>query len=150
MKIGNINRKLIAGILAVAFMTAGCGSESRGMPTETTAKGEVVCSTAEFDDIRNWKVVVFDFYGEKTFWLVEKEIEHLRYGNSIYYYNAFGGNLLEGTDDLEVISEGDLLSYLVIYDKIQSEYTEEELKEILEQIKADFEKQEEKIKELEH
>lgn len=152
MKIGNINRKLMAGILAIALTTTGC-TMSHGIPTETTDRGEVVYSTVEFNDIRNWKVIILDVDGENEFYIAKKATSYSGSVRATVYRNVFDNQVLKmilrpSIAKSNIISEVDLLSYLVIYDKIQSEYTEEELKEILEQIKADFELQEEKIKEL--
>lgn len=143
MEIKNINKKLIAGILTVTLL-AGCSSESHGLPTETTAKGEVVYSTVEFNDIRNWKVVVFEFNGQKSFYLTEKINGVGKYGSTTYY-DVFGGESLyvEGNKntELSILMEAYLTDYLITYGKVQGTYTEKELKEILEQIKAEYELQ---------
>lgn len=144
MEIKNINKKLIAGILAVTLL-AGCSSVSYGLPTETTAKGEVVYSTVEFNDIANYRIVVFDFDGEKVIYLVEKTTAVARGYSSTSYFNVFGGQCLYTTTNkntiLTIENEMQLGDYLIVNNIVQSSYTEEELKEILEQIKAEYELQ---------
>lgn len=144
MKIKNVNRKLIAGILAVTLL-AGCSSESYGIPTETTDKGEVVYSSVELNDIKNWKIVVFEFAGEKVIYLVEKTTAVARGYSSASYFNVFGGQCLYTTTNkntiLTIENEMQLGDYLIVNNIVQSSYTEEELKEILEQIKTEYELQ---------
>ena len=152
MKIKKVNLKLIAGILAIALINTGC-TVSRGLPTETTDKGEVVYSTVKFNNIKNWKVVVFEFNGQRSFYLTVK-INGAGKFSSATYYDVFGGESLYVEENkntkLSILMEAYLTDYLITYGKVQGTYTEKELKEILEQIKADFELQEEKIKSLEN
>lgn len=81
-----------------------------------------------------------------------KVIEYNTYGKGKYYkryFNVFGGQLIYNTlnddSDLKIVSEEDLTSYLVLYDKVKDYYSEEDLKEVLEQIRTDYEKENNKV-----
>jgi len=142
----NINKKLIASLLAVSLTTGltGCGEVSYGIPTETTDKGETVYTSTKYDELIHWKVVVFDFKGEQSFYLVESASR----GNFLKYYNVFGGQKIYDeallNTELSILAEDYLRDYLITYDRVQTEYTEQELKDILNQIKEDYEEEKDK------
>ena len=143
--IKNINKKLIAGLLAVTLTTSlvGC-TVSRGMQAAVTAKGEKTYLNAQYNEMGNWKVVVFELNNDEFCYLVEKVTK----AGISNYYNIFGGQRLytEGNEnsDINVVLESSLTDYLIAYDKVQSEYTEQELKDILEQIRENYKTQKEK------
>ena len=116
--VGNVNKKLIASLLAVSLTTGLTGCRVYyGMKSEISAKGETVYVNAEYSDIKNWKVVVFDFNGEESFYLTEKITLNSRYSTIISYYNVFGGQLLyvEGNEntELSILMETYLTDYLI-------------------------------------
>ena len=148
--INAINKRIVAGLLSVSLMTGltGCSEVSYGIPMETTDKDKIVYTSVGYDEIRNWRIVVFEFNEKKSVYLIEKIIISGRAGSTIRYYNVFGGQLLYASNnksaELKIIEEMYLGDYLIINNKIQSTYTEQELKDILEEIKTEYEPEKDK------
>lgn len=151
--IKNINRKLIAGLLVVSLTAGltGCAIQNQGLEYSENIQGRYVCNTrAGYGYLKDCKVVVFELNDVHTIYIVRKldrtplNSTAIRY----HYYNIFGNQLLYDTfsesSSLKIIEETNLTDYLIIYNKVQIEYTEQELKDILEQIKTDYEEQKDK------
>jgi len=155
-RISNLNKKLIAGLLAVTFIIplTGCGEMNTGnypyLEYEKDNSGKMICNDVmTYGQISETKVISLGFDGKQTIYLA-----HLVDYSSVYskrprtYRNVFGWQILYQTLDedteLTILYEANLVDYLVSYDKVQNTYTEQELKDILEQIKADYELQKDK------
>lgn len=146
----SINRVLFAGLLATTLVvSSGCGDIL--MTFQYNKKDEygrpISTDVIENNYLKYIKIVVFNEDGEEVIHLCQKD-----YGGA--YWDMFGGKVLHIPDlperSLEIIEEYELIDYLVVNGLTQSEYTEPEFRTLLEQIKADFEMQEEKIKSLEN
>ena len=155
----NINKKLIAGLLAVSLTTTFSGCDERSnvghynwLEYKRDDSGILVCNDVMvYDAIRHTKIVTFDVDGKQATYLAYFASYNVgRYNQSDVYYNVFGGQVLYKKQDKEtkltILEEEKLTDYLVVYDKIQNTYTEQELKDILNQIKEDY--KEEKDKQL--
>lgn len=145
----NINKKLIAGLLAVSLTTGLTGCRVYyGMESEISEGGHTVYVNAKYNDMHNWKVIAFDFNGVQSFYLAEKITMNGKFSTTISYYNIFGGQCLytEGNEntELSILMEANLTDYLITYDRVQSEYTEQELKDILNQIREDYKQEKDK------
>ena len=159
--IRNINKKLISGLLIVSLAAplAGCDSkENTGsyswLEYKKDDSGAFVCNDVmTYEQIRDTKVIELGFDGRQTVYLAYLIDYSTALSNrSRTYYNVFGGQILyvkpDDDTELTILYEANLVDYLVSYDKVQDTYKEEELKKILEQIKADYEIQKEKDKQL--
>lgn len=156
----NINKKLTAGLLAVTFIIplTGCDEINTGsypyLEYEKDNSGKMICNDVmTYDQIRQTKVISLGFDEKQTIYLAHLVDYSTALSNrSRTYRNVFGGQILYQTPDedteLTILYEANLVDYLVSCDKVQGTYTEEELKEILEQIKADYESQKGKDKQL--
>lgn len=155
----NINKKLIASLLAVSLTTSltGCDEQLNvgrydWLEYQKDDSGMMVCNDVMvYDRIRHTKVVTFEFDGNKATYLAYfVSYNNGRDNQKDVYYNVFGGQVLYIKQDketkLKILEENDLTDYLVSYNKVQSTYTEQELKDILNQIKEDY--KEEKDKQL--
>lgn len=153
----NINKKLIAGLLAVSLTTTLSGCDERAnvghyswLEYEKDDSGMLVCKDVMvYDSIRQTKVVTFEFDGKRATYLAYFVSYNAgRDDQKEEYYNVFGGQVLYIKQDketkLKTLEENDLTDYLVSYNKVQSTYTEQELKDILNQIKEDYEQEKDK------
>lgn len=155
-KISNLNKKLIAGLLAITLAAplVGCNNAEQNYGLEYTidSEGRYVYQNATFNSLKNCKVVVFECGEERIVYLTEVVSYTHRYGSTTHYYNIFGGQQLywinskgsTGSSSMTIEKEFSFTDYLVINGEVQQEYTEQELKDILEQIKADYELQNDK------
>ena len=91
-----------------------------------------------------YKVIWLLQNGETSIYITKKEqVSYTNEGNKRYcYYDVFGIDIVyinDGTVDATLMREENLVDYLVNYNKVQQEYTEQEMQEILEQIKTNYE-----------
>ena len=147
-EIQNINKRLLSGVLSLTLMTVplfGCNGTE--LKYEKNSQGEMVCvSNIKHSYIEKYKVVVFGINNNQLFYIT-KVVDGKNDHYYEEYYNIFGGELIYSSNkesSLKIIKEEELINYLVLYDKVQQEYSEEDLKEILEQIKVDYKKETDK------
>lgn len=151
-KILNINKRLISGGLSLTLVTlslTGCGTNGR-LEYEINEHGDNVCvSEASYDYLKECKVLVFE-KNSKIMVCLAKEVNYdTYYNNYTAYYNIFGeqeiyrdgrdGN--EKINSLKLLSNEPFVNYLIEYDKIKDTYTEQELKEIVDMIRDDYQKE---------
>lgn len=149
--INNINKKLILGTLALTLITIPlCGCSGMELKYEENSKGEIVCvENIKYKYLQNYKVLVLGKDDEQFFYIARLELIG-DYGSNEAreeYFNVFGGDLVYSTNietEFKLITVLELNDYLVSYNKIKKEYSEQELKELLETIKKDFNKKTEK------
>lgn len=152
-KISNVSKKIFAVGLTFVFLPtvfAGCMNHTNFV-YERNEKGEYVCvENVEHNYLENCKVVVFELDGELSFYIAKV----INYGTGASahpcYYNVFGEQLIYdasagNTSSIKIISEENLTAYLVAYDMVQHEYTEEDLYEVLERVKSDYESKNNKV-----
>lgn len=150
-KVNNINKKLIAGTLALTLLTIPlCGCSGMELKYKENSRGEMVCvGNVKYIYLQNYKVLVLGKDDEQFFYIVRLESTG-DYGSNEAceeYYDVFGGDLVYSTDietEYKMITVIELNDYLVSYDMIRKEYSEQELKDLLENIKKDFDKKTEK------
>lgn len=155
-KINNINKKLLAGLLTFALIPtvfAGCDYNSTGFVYEKNELGQYVCvENVEYSYLEDCVVIALELDGKESVSIARvAELIDLSNGRMFKkYYNIFGEQEIYSQADkntnMKIIYEESLISYLVSYNKIQHEYTEEEMKEILKRIEIDYNLQ--KIKQL--
>lgn len=147
--INNINKKLLAGTIALTLLTTsftGCARTDYFEYT-TNKQGENTCkNVVEYSRIENgeYKVIVLEYKSTLAIYITEKVSAGRDHYYSVFGYNEVYSN--DGSFETVLLEESNLVDYLVTYDRVQKNYTEEEMQEILEQIKTDYEK--DKNKEL--
>lgn len=147
MKVNNINRKLLAGLLGTVMLTTPLGLSA--------CNHELVEIKNKYEDVNKYVVLTLDTRNGKTMWLAKEEDYTNSHLNQIEkYYNVFNGEniiTIEGKksqiDGVELVSKDNFHQYLIGYDCVQKYYTKEEIENLFEKIKADF-YAEEKGKEL--
>lgn len=150
--IENVNKKLLAEVLIFTLSTTPLVGCSNSLKYEKNKQGELVCiNKVKHSFVEDYKVVVFEIDGKQSIFIAEVLETNSFSGRGTYrkeYYNIFGGQLIYSSlnDDtnLKIIEEEYLMSYLIKYDKVKSEYSEDDLKEILELIKNDYKKEKDK------
>lgn len=153
----NINKKLIASLLAVSLATTLSGCDERAnvgfynwLEYKKDDSGMMVCKDVMlYDSIRHTKIVTFGVAGKQSTYLAYfASYNNGRHNQSDVYYNVFGGQVLYKKQDKEteltILEEENLADYLVSCDMVQNTYTEQELKDILNQIKEDYEQEKDK------
>ena len=112
----------------------------------TDKAGELVCyNKVKHKDIVDYKVVVFELDGKQSVFIADVIETPSEDGVTKHqdYYDIFGHLLVydeENKDtNLKIVNEEYLTSYLLTYGKVQTEYSESDLKEVLELIKTDYE-----------
>lgn len=147
MKIKNINKKVLAGLLGFTILTTPLGLTACGHELNETKNS--------YEDVNDYVVITLDTKNGKTIWLT-KEDDFLDnyYVKRCNYFDVFNGeNILKTKEDksqiegVEIINKENFQQYLIAYDCIQNSYTKEEIEELFERIKTDF-YTEEKGKEL--
>ena len=143
MKIKNINKKLLAGILGFTILTTPLGLTACGHELNETKN--------RYEDVNDYVVITLETKNGKTIWLTE-EIFDIWKGNK--YYNVLNGEEIfiiigdkSQIEGVELVSKEKLQQYLIGYDCVQNSYTKEEIEDLFERIKTDF-YTEEKAKEL--
>lgn len=152
--IKNVNKRLFTGVMIFTISTTALMGCSHSLEYVKNNHGELVCvNKVNHRYIEDYKVVVFEIDGNPTTFITKVIENNGNGGKGPYckrYYNIFGDQLiydsLNKDSNLKIIEEEYLISYLVKYDKVKSEYSENDLKEVLELIKSDY--QTEKNKEL--
>lgn len=151
----NINRKLIAGLLAVSLTTSlsGCikKNDPRFLEYTKDKTGNISYSgTMNYFYLSNVKFVVLETNDVRTMYLASLSI--IDYGKETekrIYRNIFGGQVLYDTSnknlDSKIVEEMNIIDYLTSYNEIRQEYTERELKDILENMKTEYETEKEKM-----
>lgn len=146
--IKNINKKLIAGTLAMTLVMVpmfGCTNEqyTKFEYCVNEHGGYTYSGVLLYSTIKDYKVVVLEKNDNYSIYIVSavdgSDISKNNYRKE--FYNIFGGNCIydiQKDTDLNVVSEELLSDYLVVYDKVQNSYSAEEIEEILEQIKIDY------------
>lgn len=149
MKIKNINKKILAGILGVTMLTTPLGLTACGHELNETKNS--------YEDVNDYFVITLDTKNGKTIWLTEEE-QFFGPGlsNGCNYHNVFNGEKIFYTEDdksqiegVELISKENFQQYLIGYDCVQNSYTKEEIEDLFQRIKTDFyvdEKEKELIK----
>lgn len=148
IKIKNINTRLIAGITAFTLFTTsltGCASKKNDkFYYEKNDSGEYVSSnTVDIDYAKKYIVVVMEVLGKTEIYIARK-VNYLYDHKANYdYCNIFGDYLIystfENNQNKNITDEQLLGDYLLYYGlEEKTEFTEEELRNILEQIKNDF------------
>ena len=147
--IKNLNKRLLSGALCLTLiMVPLSGCDSSKLRYKENSQGEMVCiNNIKYQYIKKYKVVVLEIEDDIVFYIA-KPIQLDPLGTGVPYadyYNVFGGQLVYSTKDddskIKKIYDEYLTNYLISYDKVKEEYSEQELKEILELIKIDFKKQ---------
>ena len=148
--IQSINKKLIASLLAVTLVTSmsGCKKDDvRWIDYTKDKNGNVISNdTISYFYITNVKVVGFKEGEQEFVRLTSLGLQYSKDGSERKTYrDIFGGEILYDTidpsSDREIVKEEALIDYLLQYDKVQQEYTEAELRNILNMIKEDYKSQ---------
>ena len=150
-KINNINKKLLVGTIAFTLLTIPLSSCSgTKLEYEMNDKGQMVCiENIKYRYLQKYKVLVLGEGENQYFYIVRLEHKNSRITNEFgnKYYDIFGDNLVYN-DNIEssfkMITVLDLNNYLVSYNLIQEEYSEQDIKGILEIIESDYNKKTEK------
>lgn len=156
--IKNINQKLLTGTFTFALLTTvltGCKANIY-YEYYKNSEGEYVCDNIlTYDNItseyKDYKIICLESNGTSQIYITKKELLYTSKSTfSYYYYNVFGADMVYSTDgsfDIELKEESDLKDYLILSGEIQKEYTEEDMKEILEQITNEYKTKQKIIKE---
>lgn len=154
-KISNLNKKLIAGLLAITLSAPliGCNKvqQNYGLNHTIGSEGQYVYPNVVFDSMKHYRIVIFKCADEYSVYLT-RVVSNMQEITTTYYYNAFGGQLLywsnsrgnASDDSLIIEKEFGFDDYLIIKDEVQPEYTEQELRNIIEQIKTEHKKTKDK------
>ena len=144
MKIKNINKKLLAGLLGTVMLTTplgltACGSNYTNNHIKST-QDEVSNSTKEyrygFYIVKELKIITIKSVKGNKVMLVEK-VERHRNGFHYCYIDVFSGVEFKASE-VRVFKEEDLIDYLIAYDYLQTSYSLQELKYFFEKIKPEI------------
>ena len=141
MKIKNINRKSLAGLLGAVILTTPLGLTACGM--ELNEEHNL------YETINDYYVLTLETGNGKTIWLTDMT-SYLGPKGQIYsYYDVFTGekifsdvNGTSGTTGVELLDRDNFQQYLVGYDYIKKDYTKAEIAVLFDKIKEDFYKDE--------
>lgn len=152
MKIKNINKKLLAGLLGTVMLTTplgltACGSNYTNNHIKSTqdevsksTQDEVSNSTKEyrygFYIVKELKIITIKSVKGNKVMLVEK-VERHRNGFHYCYFDVFSGVEFKASE-VRVFKEEDLIDYLIAYDYLQTSYSLQELKYFFEKIKPEI------------
>lgn len=145
----SINKKILAGTIVLGLTATtlmGCDTTTHFEYT-TNEQGKYVCNNVmKYSNIQkdDYKVIRIMRGTDITIYITKKErAGYFSKGQEyFYYYDIFGTDVVytNYSTKTTLLREENLEDYLINYDKVQEEYTEEEMQEILEQIKTDYEK----------
>ena len=137
MKIKNINKKILAGLLGTVMLTTPLGLTACG--------SELKENNNSYETINDYYVLTLETENGKTIWLTE-EMEYIHEGKQIFtYYNVFNGENIFKTENeksaiegVELIRKDNFQQYLIGYDCVQKNYTKEEIEDLFNKVKEDF------------
>ena len=148
MKIKNINKKLLAGILGAVMLTTpigltACGTVIRDNGTSATqdqvSKGEYRYS---FDKVKELKIITVESVGQEKKMLVSKldgyRSQFLSPSEHFYFYSDFFSGVEFKENEVKILKEESLEEYLFAYDYLQKSYSKKELKDFFEKIKSEI------------
>ena len=102
-----------------------------------------------YESLTDLKIVEIETVNGNSVWLINKS----ELNGEIRYFDVFSGERVFSTENDEVITSGvtliseeDFIQYLIGYERIQSDYKEEEVQEIFNQVKQDFYEEKENVK----
>lgn len=145
MKMKTINKKLLAGMMSAVMITTPLGL------TACETLNALHDENNSYSYVSTFKVVEIETLNRKSIWLTFNN----NYGNNTKdYFDAFSGQHLfttehdsSTTSGVKLIHVENFNEYLITYDRVQKNYSKDELKEILNQVKQDIHSNE-KDKEL--
>lgn len=149
MKINNINKRLIAGMLGgVMLITpltlAGCNSYEY----VTEEDGNIYLDSDKmypYNDVKELRVISVKTKINENLYLVYIDRYYLT-GIPYNYYDVFTGraiihnrdNGIVTTEGVEILSEEKIEQYLISYNMLKDSYSVEDLKILFEKIKQDI------------
>ena len=141
MKIKNINKKLLAGLLGTVMLTTPLGLTACG--------SELKENNNSYETINDYYVLTLETGNGKTIWLTDEISYYGPKGKMYSYYDVFTGekifsdvNGTSGTTGVELLDRDNFQQYLVGYDYIKKDYTKAEIAVLFDKIKEDFYKDE--------
>ena len=145
IKLKSINTKILAGTLVFTLFSAplvGCnGSE---LKYEKDSSGNAVCvQNIKYYYLKEYKVLVLGKGEELFFYIVKSNSVEDQDNQESYvgYYDVFGGNLISSDHEengFKIVTLYELNAYLISYNLIKEQYSEHDLKKLLEGIENDF------------
>ena len=137
MKIRNINKKVLAGLLGVTILTT---------PLGLTACGHKLNEKNSYEDVNDYVILTLDTKNGETIWLTREEEFLENYSvKRCNYYDVFNGEIILKTrenisqiEGVETVSKENFQQYLIAYDCVQKNYTKEEIEELFNKVKEDF------------
>ena len=146
MKIGNINTKVLAASLSLVMTTTFLGGCYDNFSYTTDSEGNVqIEGHVEHKLVKDsYKIIETELHGKREIYLVKKVLN----SQSVSYYDVFNNYLIlnvlkdnnetTGDSDINLISENNFSDYLIYYDEVKGNYSEEDLKRVLDKIKNDY------------
>lgn len=148
MKVNNINKRLIAGMLggvmlATPLTLTGCGSYEYVTDTDGSVKLDSD-KMYPYNDVKDLRLInvktkinenLYLVYSNKYFFTgIPMDYHDVFTGKEIIHNNSNGVVTTEG---VELLSEESVEQYLISYDMLKESYSVEDLKDLLEKIKQD-------------
>lgn len=145
MKIKNINKRLIAGLLGGVILTtpitfSSCSSFSY----KTEEDGNVHLDsdkTFDYDNVKELEIVVLEVHGQESIYLGEAPFYNLIYSDVFTGKTIYDDQGDKKTSGVKLISNETIERYLISYNMLKDRYSKEDLELLFKKIKNDYYKE---------
>lgn len=151
MKIKNINKRLIAGLLGGVILTTplSFSSCSPRFNYQTEKNGNIHLNNYEmfpYEIVYKLEIVVLEVHGKESIYLGEDKFSNLIYSDVFTGITIYDDQSDKKTSGVKLISHEIIEKYLISYGMLKDGYSKKDLESLFKRIKNDY--YSEKSKEL--
>lgn len=135
MKLKNINKKILAGLLGTVMLTTPLGL------TACDIKYSIDEKNNSYNKVSDFQIITLESKKDTNIWLVNS----ITNVTGTHYYDAFSDSYIltvknngSNVEGVTLINSENFKQYLIAYDCVQKNYTKEEIEELFNKVKEDF------------